>query len=1168
MTERYSIKPSGNWETDLRLLLQAFDAVLVLDQQGHVLWSNQGCTELTGYEPAELQRQPPWLLLRGTGAGKVAPAYLQRQLLAQAPFRYEALVPHQTANPRWLRIKVQPLPNAAGEAPQFVALLEDIAEWKATQQALGESDQRFRYLTEHVPGVLFQWRENHSQPSGLLYISPRLHELFGIDPDSTQPAIDFIHPQDRHQWRLAMQQARDNGTTWSFEGRLQVPGQPVRWCRGNAVRSVTDADGSLFSGILVDITALKLAEQAEQANEQRWRLAMERFGDGAWEFNYQTEEEYFSAAYRAMLGYTDEEFAREPQSWLGHVHPDDIVGSQQASDAYLRGEVPIYSIERRLRCKDGVYKWVLTRGLVTKVDAQGKPLIMTGVHTDISAIKEANVAVEASRLRLSTTIANFQEGILLEDEHRQVVLANEAICQLFNISISPLELVGLDARRFGRQAKNRFRDEENFMARYEEIVRKRELLTGEIFAMQDGRILACDFVPIRVNETYIGCLWKFQDVTVRQNSEEALRRREEKYRSIIENMRLGLVERDLQGRITYVNQAFCDITEFEAGEFLHRDAMQQVLSDVDQEWLAEKDDNRSRGVSDTYELVITTKSGRRKWALISRAPVYNDARQLYGSISIILDITHQKELELNLRAAKDYAEESARSKEQFLANMSHEIRTPMNAILGMGQLLAKTSLSPEQQNYLHAIATSGENLLVIINDILDLSKLSASQLVIERIGFSLPVLLEQVEKSLYFKAEEKGLRFLVTADAQLPEVVLGDPYRITQVLLNLAGNAIKFTEKGQVSVACELVGQEQGQVELRFTVADTGIGIDAEFLVDIFKEFSQEDSSVTRKFGGTGLGLSISRSLVNLMGGEIEIVSEKNEGTRSSFVLRLPIGSDQDMPYRTAVTTEARERLRGKRVLLTEDNTFNRQIAKGFLQNAALVVTEAENGAVAVELVRQQDFDVILMDVQMPVMNGLEATARIREELALPTPIIALTANAIKGEREKCLDAGMNDYLAKPFQEDDLLKVISYWTLGERLTEVVAAPLAAAPASGTAFYNLGIIQQIGHGDPDFTVLMLESFLESGEESIRELRTAGHTQDVPLLRATTHKLKPSLEHLQVHQLLPAVQQLDTWSGPFEPLLLEPVLEQVIQGLEKLNECLTQELQKARQDVGSS
>ena len=431
----------------------------------------------------------------------------------------------------------------------------------------------------------------------------------------------------------------------------------------------------------------------------------------------------------------------------------------------------------------------------------------------------------------------------------------------------------------------------------------------------------------------------------------------------------------------------------------------------------------------TYEESFSRPDGARH-LLRCIQPVFHADGALYLLVCYGLDITERVRAEHTLTQAKLAAEESARVKETFLANMSHEIRTPMNAILGMSQLLAKTPLADDQLGYQQAIATSAENLLVIINDVLDLSKLEAGKLVLEIIGFAPTHLLAQVEQTLRFKAAEKGLSLLIELEPPVPPVLLGDPYRIRQVLLNLADNALKFTNKGSVTVACRLLpdqpGAPAGTVALEFRVTDTGIGIDPGYLATMFTEFSQADSSVTRKFGGTGLGLSICRDLVRLMGGEIEVSSQKNKGTTTCFVLHLPVGPPQAVPRRKLppLTPQHRALLRGRRVLLVEDNLFNRQIAKSFMTQADIVVTEAEHGAQAVELAQQHDFDLVLMDVQMPVMDGYAATAVLRQRLCLPTPIVALTANAISGEREKCLAAGMNGYLAKPFQETQLLQTL------------------------------------------------------------------------------------------------------------------------------------------------
>ncbi|MGI4883328.1 MAG: response regulator [Janthinobacterium lividum] len=545
-------------------------------------------------------------------------------------------------------------------------------------------------------------------------------------------------------------------------------------------------------------------------------------------------------------------------------------------------------------------------------------------------------------------------------------------------------------------------------------------------------------------------------------------------------------------------------------------------------------------------------------------PVFHPDGALHLVVGYGLDVTERVATEQQLRHAKLAAESAVRAREIFLANMSHEIRTPMNAILGMGQLMAKTPLTPEQGSYRQAITTSAENLLVIINDILDLSKLEAGKMALERVGFAPAALLAQVEQTLHYKATEKGLSLLVQTGPGVPAVVLGDPYRVTQVLLNLAGNAIKFTEKGHVAVSCSVVagaGPPDGTVDVLFRVVDTGIGIEPSFLAHIFQEFSQEDTSVTRKFGGTGLGLPICRNLVKLMGGDVALTSEKHRGTATEFTLRLPVGATQDLLPRALLPEDSpiRQDLRHKRVLLVEDNRFNRQIAKTFLQQAHVQVTEAEHGAAAVALAQGQAFDLILMDIQMPVMDGYAATTALRQQLGITTPIVALTANAIHGEREKCLAAGMNGYLAKPFQEAELLTVVSEWALRPRPRPapdaasdpapdaVVDAVVDAAVDDPAPLYRLDDLLKVGQGDRDFVAFMLATFVESGEEALVELAQGLREGHVGRLKSAAHTLKPSLAHLHAGHMLPAVERLDQWADGFQVDELAPLVAGIAQQL---------------------
>ena len=1168
-----------NLEQFLFMVQEVFSAVILTDEQNQVVWINKNFTSLSGFELSDVVGQQPTKLLAAELRDPAVIAQIKEGIAHQKSFQYEALTRHKRGQTFWVNVKAHPILNKDGALIMFAAVVEDISDAKRAQLKLIASEHRFRDLTENVPGVLYQTRHNYDGTSRSLYLSPKVADIFGMTAEQARSMVDYLHPDDKDRWVHSMADSRAFSTSWFFEGRLLVPGQPERWCRCNAIVSSKDKWGLLYSGIILDITPIKKAEEALRESEVRWRMAVEGFGDGVWEYNFQSGKALFSKTYLAMLGYEEGDLPNTYESWYENVHPDDreTVTNHGRANLLLKisgSTTSDTATEYRMRCKNGSYLWVMGRAAITKRDDQGQPLIVTCLHTNISKVKEAEMALSASEQRLSTTIANFQEAVVLEDAHQTIVLANEAFCRMYKLPTAPDQLVGQRVVLLMEEVKDLFSDENSFMRRYEEVVQTGQLVTGDTLILKDGRILQRDYTPIYTNGEWAGALWKIKDITQQTKDVDKLIRREAKYRNIIEKMNLGLMEADLNERVLYANRSYCDLLGFEPDELVGTSAHLALLDSNSRALLHEKVRSRTHGVSDTYEISLVNQRGEQKYVLVTGAPLYDDHRRIVGSIGIHLDVTEQKQLDSKLRAAKEGAEESSKAKERFLANMSHEIRTPMNAILGMSQLMAKTPLDGQQGSYLHAIRDSAENLLVIINDILDLSKIEAGKMTVEMVGFQLNQLLAQVAKTLYFKVEEKGLSFVTQMTPALSGVLIGDPYRIIQVLLNLAGNAIKFTERGEVSIGCELIGRQDGAVVVEFRVTDTGVGIDPEYLAHVYKEFSQEDLSTSRKFGGTGLGLSICKNLVQLMGGQLEIESEKNKGTTSHFQLVLPIGGEEDLPARehVAVTPRMRQLMRGKRVLLVEDNEYNRLLAKSFLKHANLIVTEAENGAVAVELLHDQEFDLILMDVQMPVMNGFEATQHIREELELVVPIVALTANAIRGESQKCLAAGMNDYLAKPFHESDLLKIVCDWLLDKEAVAadaalavagvlptpaavvrgivpvVSVAPVGAVPmltppatASPTAplFRLEGLIEE-AEADQDFIAAMLQIFIRGNEEGIESLQTAMVQQDVAMLRAAAHKIIPSLAHLEVEQALIPMRQLNAWTGDFS----QPALQQLV------------------------
>jgi signal transduction histidine kinase/CheY-like chemotaxis protein len=377
--------------------------------------------------------------------------------------------------------------------------------------------------------------------------------------------------------------------------------------------------------------------------------------------------------------------------------------------------------------------------------------------------------------------------------------------------------------------------------------------------------------------------------------------------------------------------------------------------------------------------------------------------------------------------AKEKAEESTKLKEAFLANMSHEIRTPMNAIIGFSDLLSKRTLGEQEREYVKTIKSAGENLLTIINDILDISKIEAGMMTFEEHTFSVKEIFKSLNVMLMGKAKEKNLELIFICDENVPDNLLGDPTRLTQIIINLAGNAIKFTQKGGINVFARVIKKnevcfKEGFISVEFSVKDTGIGIPEDKLEHIFERFRQAESHITRKYGGTGLGLSIAKQLVELQDGTLSLKSKFGIGSEFSFC--IPYKKSIEILTAQDVTGETfnMEELSKLNILLVEDNQLNVKLILSLFSESNLKVQVAENGSVGIEKIKENKFDIVLMDMEMPVMNGYEAATLIRNELKSKIPIIAMTAHAMAGERERCLSLGMNDYISKPINANLLFE--------------------------------------------------------------------------------------------------------------------------------------------------
>ena len=516
------------------------------------------------------------------------------------------------------------------------------------------------------------------------------------------------------------------------------------------------------------------------------------------------------------------------------------------------------------------------------------------------------------------------------------------------------------------------------------------------------------------------------EIKKRQIAEQAIATSEEKYRGIIENMELGMLETDSEGKVTKVYEQFSNITGYSAEDLLGKKSMDVLVEKADKPKAILELESRNQKNGNVYELAVNCKDGSTKWMLVSGAPVYGDNGEVTGTVGIHFDITKRKETENELIAAREDAEKLLRIRDQFLANVSHEIRTPMNAVIGMTNLLQDSDINSEQSEYLNAIDVSAKGLLVIINDILDMSKINSGKFSIESIDFNLDHVLKNLMAGLQIKAEEKGIYLQCSRDPRISRFLKGDPTRLNQVLINLCSNAIKFTDTGGVTIEIKYLGTSNSKDKIEFRIIDTGKGIAPEKLNTIFDSFSQEDDTITRNYGGTGLGLTISKQIIGFFESDLKVQSTLGMGSEFHFTLELPHGGQ----VMKSESVSANKDLSNTKILLVEDNVINQLLATKLLGKWKAEVFVANNGFEALDWLEKDGFDVVLMDMQMPGMGGVECTQIIRGDRKLELPIIALTANAVKGEKDKCIDAGMNDYVSKPFDPDELYSKICQLVAG------------------------------------------------------------------------------------------------------------------------------------------
>ncbi len=712
--------------------------------------------------------------------------------------------------------------------------------------------------------------------------------------------------------------------------------------------------------------------------------------------------------------------------FLSFIHPDDVQATVDEMVKLQQG-IPTICFVNRLHCKDNSYRW-----FTWTVSSDRQTGLLYGVGHDITEQTKAEEAIQKLTERLTIATTSAKIGIWDWDMVNDILLWDERMIELLGIEkgsvINNFEtwqniLHPEDTEKMDKALKEAIEGNDNFNMEFR-ILRPDQSVRflyshGHIIKDEQGNALRM-----------LGVNW---DITEQKKAALKLAESENHLRTIIQSNPECIKLLNQKNELLQMNPAGLAMIEADNLEQVQGNSIMGVINPQYKKAFEKINRDVFKGIPGTLEFEITGLKGTHRWLDTHAVPMKNDKGEIISLLAITRDITERKKIETELIQAKKLAEQSVKTKEIFLANMSHEIRTPMNAIIGMSEILQDNNLTLDQEECVNAIKLSADNLLSIINDILDFSKIEAGKVLVKNLPFKLEELLEGIMQTLHFTTDKESITLTYTISNEIPKVIIGDSVHLRQILLNLASNSIKFTKVGNVNIDIQLENLKDDICTLIFKVTDTGIGIPSDKLSSIFESFTQVSSDINRKYGGTGLGLAITKQLVELHGGTISVSSEPNKGSCFFFTLPFRKGDAESIP----IAIGGRENdfsyseVKGLKILVVEDNLMNQLLAKKILMKWDCQFDIADNGRIAVDKLSTTDYDIILMDIQMPEMDGIEATKHIRTTMSLPTsqiPIIAMTANALVGEAEKYIAIGMNDYISKPFSQKVLYEKIIQWT--------------------------------------------------------------------------------------------------------------------------------------------
>ena len=961
----------------------------------------------------------------------------------------------------------------------------------------------------------------------------------------------------------AMWKTISAGKIWTHEFKNKTKDNSFFWLDTTLI-PFNDENGKIDKYFAISKNITK-----QKQEENRTTRFFELSKDYLCVINSEGHFEKASPVFLEGMGATLEEL--QSTSFLNYIIPEEMPVIQQELEKLAKGD-PVINFESRLRN----LKQVDSEKLISwnaSADPETGSLYVNG--RDITESKKLNEEYQ----RLSLVAKSTDNIIIITDKEQKIQWANRPFELLTGYSVA--EAIGQDPGellQFEQTSKDTIRE-------IKDALNNKSSFIGDIKNIsKGGRIYWLHMVinPV-LNESneLINFIAIETDITEKKTNELKILNLNATLNAIFNGVGHAVIYTDVNGLIQKVNKAVTDLLEYTEAELVNI-GYPTVFHDpieITKHAIGQHSENeipvepgfntlvakaRITNSPDANEWTYITKSGKRipVWLVVSC--VKDADNKILGYIHVAEDYTIKKVAESELIQAKITAEKAAQAKDSFLANMSHEIRTPLNAIIGFTELLGLSSLDEVQSDYVDNIKNAGDNLLLIINDILDLSKIESGRLLMESLPFNIKTTLTHIYNLLKVKAADKGLEFSLFMDPTIPDIVIGDPGRLNQILMNLAGNAIKFTLTGEVIIAVKKLSETDQIVSLRFSIKDTGIGIPEEKVNYIFDRFTQAEDSTSRRFGGTGLGLSIAKQLIELQQGKISVTSRLGSG--SEFIFYLDYKKSKDAS--SAIPKEKINPLKSYRklsILLCEDNTINQRLAKKVIENFGFEITIANHGQEGIDLLQKKNFDLILMDLQMPIMDGYQATQYIREVLKSQIPIIAMTAHSLIGEQQKCFEIGMNAYVPKPFKQEDLFDKIQTVTNLSPSSIIDNQPSQATverPGVGVTNTDLSYLKELSNGNISFEKEMIELFIEKVPLDMEILENAIQKPDADIVKKMAHKLKSSIALFKLDKLLTYLEQLEaeSYNPPLSQISLEGFIlfkKEVNYKIQDLNALLASE-----------